>query len=390
MKASIQGHSISRAALLLSRSGAWCLDVEAPGDLAFSGAVDVAIGSVTFTGQAVPATKARPGVNPWVRIAPGRGWAKELPERAYKSVAGVRRSRVLSDLATDAGETFADLSGDLATLGPFFVRLGGSTGADILEALLPDTWWVDAAGATHAQARPVAAFTGGRLESFDERNRYARLVVDDVSGLTPGATIAISSSETMTIESVRVELTEGEARAHVWGGTEERKGNAFVAFLKAFFAQRNRSNLFARSWEYRVRRYAGGFVDVAPVSKRYGLPAVNSLPLYSGVPGGFGEPKVGSSVLVSFVNGEPSRPFVACVEGPWGGSFVPATCGLDATGDVDLGDASGRVLRSGDKIAITGVQAGAGVGGGAVVVTLDPSVIGIVGPPGTGRSKVNA
>lgn len=389
MKATLQGSSVSRAALLISRSGAWCLDVEAPGDLSLSGTVSSVLGSEVFTGECVPAVRARSGVNPWFRIAPGRGWVKELPERAYKSVAGVRRARVLSDLAAEAGERFADLAGDTSTLGPFYVRLGGSTGADVLDALLPDQWWVDAAGATHAGARPSDTFTAGTLEHFDDRNRYARLLLDDVAGLAPGAKIAISSSETMVVESVRIEISGGHARAHVWGGPEERAGSPFLAFLKLFFSQRNRSNLFARSWEYRVKRYAGGFVDVSPMSKRYGLPAVNSLPLYAGVPGGFGEPKVGSVVLVSFVNGDPARPYVANVEGPWGGSFVPVTCGLDATGDVDLGDASGRVLRSGDKIAITGVQAGAGVA--SVTVTLDPSVVTFgAGPPGTGRSKVNA
>ena len=68
------------------------------------------------------------------------------------------------------------------------------------------------------------------------------------------------------------------------------------------------------------------------------------------------------SVLVAFVNADPSRAAVIGFEDPEGGGFVPS--------QLDLARADGRVLCEGDTLTLTGVQAGASATGVIATVTL--------------------
>lgn len=178
----------------------------------------------------------------------------------------------------------------------------------------------------------------------------------------------------------------------------ERLMRSIAEVVRAVFPR----EFYRGLYEYRVDSQSGNTVDLRPVDASLGLP--NPLPkvaFRSGAPGAKGELQGGTTVLVGFVNSDPGRPFVAFVEGPDGSGFVPLTAALDAqqelvlgescSGDVKVAKAQAYVLRSGDKLQITGIPCNAG---GTVNFTgpafLDPSVIATPGAPPTGRSQVKA
>jgi hypothetical protein len=93
-----------------------------------------------------------------------------------------------------------------------------------------------------------------------------------------------------------------------------------------------------RGWyEFTVTAQNDNHVDLRPTSVSEGLSDIPSVPFRAGTPGGKGELQVGSRVLVSFINGDQSRPFLGFVEGPDGGGFIPLNAALDASQKVEIG-----------------------------------------------------
>lgn len=148
------------------------------------------------------------------------------------------------------------------------------------------------------------------------------------------------------------------------------------------------------AYEYRVAAESGDRRDLQVVERGLGLPDLVRVPARPGVAGAKAELSVGAMVLVSFANGDPTRPFVAFLEAPGGAGYLPITSTIDATNavrvgetatDVHLGRGLGRVLREGDTLTLTGVQPGLGPATGVVaLVTLG------LGVPNDGGSKVKA
>jgi hypothetical protein len=139
---------------------------------------------------------------------------------------------------------------------------------------------------------------------------------------------------------------------------------------------------------------SGDFVDARPTAIDLGLPDLRRLP-FRGVAGITGQLLKGTRVLVSFVNGDPGRPFIIAAEGPDGGGFLPATISIDAAGDVSLGGGTNRVLRSGENIKIS--VTGAIVAGGSGTLTncvgtieINPIVEVAPGAAGLGYARVKA
>lgn len=131
-------------------------------------------------------------------------------------------------------------------------------------------------------------------------------------------------------------------------------------------------------WEYRVQSVSGsvpGPIKITAKATDPRVPDAVSIVLRPGPSGGVAIPIVGSSVLIGFANGDYAKAYVFSLDP----NAQPS--------EVGLGDANSRVIRNGDTVAITGVQAGAGVT--LAVISTDTSVI-IPGPPPNGFSKVKA
>lgn len=111
-------------------------------------------------------------------------------------------------------------------------------------------------------------------------------------------------------------------------------------------------------YEYRVVSVELDQIDVQAVDRSLGLDDHRLTYVHPGVPGAKGSPSLGSTVLVGFVNGDRSRPYVAAFASPSDGGFLPVDQEIDAVLDTTVGhsvpvnppDAKGRHLCIGDMI----------------------------------------
>lgn len=94
-----------------------------------------------------------------------------------------------------------------------------------------------------------------------------------------------------------------------------------------------------------IIKRASGFPDALPIA------------IWPGVPGGAGEPKLGSTVLVQFIEGDPSLPIVTHFASPHDSAFfVPANASLDATTLVRLGEHADLTQLGSGSITHTGTN----------------------------------
>ena len=131
--------------------------------------------------------------------------------------------------------------------------------------------------------------------------------------------------------------------------------------------------------EYRVVTQSGPYVELQIVKKSAGLPdtsRVLSRPSAGYVP----TYTLGSLVLVGFVGGDPSRPFIAF--GPEVGSSTPPVVAITADA-LNLCAAAGAVVREGDTVSISPGN-GSGPVTGIVTITSPTAV------PPLAKSKVMA
>lgn len=142
-----------------------------------------------------------------------------------------------------------------------------------------------------------------------------------------------------------------------------------------------RPTVFLGSYAYRVVDLDEGIADLQFIAVTRGptLPDL-SVPLWSGVPGVEGDPQLGSSVLVRFVNGDPARPYVEAYEGLSTPGFLPTRVNLDASSSVTVGGSASSVAL-GARMAASPINA---VTHGVPVCYGDNISVAIVGGVATG------
>lgn len=350
MSGTLDGRPMLRCALTVPRWGIWHADaVVASGEaIAVGTRVVVELGGATYSG-----TVRSGGV--WreegrYRIVGGAGgWSTELRDRSYQSALGVRRDNVVADAARECGETLGDTWDD-ARLGPHFARPAGEASL-VLDAVAPESWHVDGLGDTQLGVRAPAAF-GLPYVVAERHDARGVLVVqaEGIAGLVPGATL-----EGIEVASVRHELTEGGIRSVLWAHRDsltDRLAGAVRALVRWF----TRETAYHRLVEYRVVKVSSGLLDLRPVRASTGAPALVAVPMVHGVPGTSAEPQTGSTCLVVFVDGDPTRPMVVAYEGPTGAAYRPDVLSILADeltlGDSEMGVANpaGRFVRYGDSV----------------------------------------
>ena len=285
---------------------------------------------------------------------------------------------MLRDAAVACGESIGTVAS--SSVGPAFARHRGPA-SRVLEALVPRGWYVDEAGVTQIGSRAAVAWTGAATRiTNDEAQRRYELAPSTLVGLLPGA--IVDGVEALDVEHVLD--GEGKLRTTLWGGPvapSARLPEALRRIVEHYTAQHR----YRGVWEYRVVLQTGQRLDLQAVRASSGMPDLRGVRVRPSA-GCRASLTLGSIVLVAFVNGDPTRPFLTAFEGPSGGGWLPISTGLDASTNVNLGGATGRALRSGDMVNIPGVMPGPGVTG--VLVTLAPAVLVAPGPPGVGYSKV--
>lgn len=353
MSGTLNGSPLLRAALTVPRWGIWTADVvAATGEAIAPGTrVELVIGGATYSGTVRYGGAYREATR--YRIVGGAdGWSRELLDRSYQSALEVRRSNVLADAARECGETLGNLGEDVR-VGPAFVRHRGEASL-VLDAVAPEAWYVDEAGVTQLGARPAQAFALPYVVADSAPDRgLVTVQAESIVGLVPGAQL-----EGIEAASVRHELTGGGLRSHIWG-TRAATSERLLGALRSLVAWLTRETWFHRLVEYRVVGVSSGFVDLRPVRSSVGAPALASVPLGFGVPGAAADPQTGSTCLVAFVDGDPTRPRVISYEGPSGAAHIPEVLELDAD-EMTIGGsesspttATGRFIRYGDPLTFS-------------------------------------
>jgi hypothetical protein len=316
MSGTLNAIPLTRAALWIPSWGIPVADVVVASGEEQSGAAELELGGLRLRGTIVSGGVYQ-NEGRYRLVAGAAGWRKTLAARSYKNAAGLKLATVLADAASEAGEQLGAVD-QTKRIRKEYVRQRGAASL-VLDELARDGWYVDNDGITQIGARSTVEFATPYtlMDKRTDRN-LVTVAAEDISALVPGATL-----EGITATSVRHELTESTLRSHVWGVVAGDR--LLVAFRKLVEWIMGRA-FYLGSYEYVVRSHSGGYADVDPSDPKLGLPKLANVAVRSGVPGGGGESAAGATCLVRFINGDPTRPFVADFEGEYGPNWAPVKC----------------------------------------------------------------
>jgi hypothetical protein len=339
---------VTAARVSLPAWGAWWAEVECASDQVLTGAVTLILDDLTLRGTVVTGgayqTRTR------YRIVGGAGgWGRTISARSYANDLGVKLSLVLRDAATAVGETMG--TAPATAIGPAFVRAQGPA-SRVLEAVAPRGWYVDEAGVTQIGRRPARPFTGAasRMVNDAAQGRYELAPAEGtLSQLLPGA--VVDGVEAVDVEHV---LDELGLRTTLWGrgiADTSRLSEAIRRIVESATA----SARFFGVWEYRIVQVSGDRLDLQIVRVSTGMPDLRAVPAYPETTYVDSTPPVlptpGSTVLVAFVNGDPSRPQLVARSGD------PVLVGASAIA------AAGILIPSGGSPVLKSLVGRIGVGG---------------------------
>jgi hypothetical protein len=320
----LNGNACSAALLTIPGVGLWYASVELAEAVTLSGAVTLQVLDTTWSGTII-AGAAADGRAKYSLVAGGGGWGSELPSRAYQTAAGLTASRLISDVATAAGEQVD--SPPATRLGVHFVRPRGPA-SFALNLLAPRAWYARADGVVAFGTRPAVALSALPTVS---RNPAARVVelaaVDSVAGLEPGA-----ATEYGTASDVDLELSDQGVRARLYASSTPNRRAAALARL---LAAHDPGARWRGLWEYRIVTQTGERLNLQPVRTRADLPDLARVPVRAGVPGVRAQHTPGSHVLVAFLDGDLSRPAVVGFDAPDAVGWMPTS--LELGGPSPLG-----------------------------------------------------
>lgn len=300
--ATINGLPVSKLRAQIPEWGAWWVDLDSTSDEPLTGLVELAIGGEVLHG-AIASGGAEHGRSRY-RIVGGRGkWGAVLQRKAYLDDSGVKVSKVLEDLAREAGETIADLP--QTRQGPHYSRAEG-VAADTLNLLAEQNWYVDFAGVTRFGKRPTTTYAGDAPQvDSDKAIQVVELTVESIAGLAPGVMVGGGTPAT----DIELELSGSRLTARVYTGSPRRgRLKAWFNIVRSLFPHLR----YLGTWEYRVLAQQGERLTLMPVRSATGMPALKAVPVRPGLPGCKGVVLPGELVLVTFAdpNLGPSRPQV--------------------------------------------------------------------------------
>lgn len=364
--ATLNGVACSRVHVQIPAWGAWWIDVDLVGAHTMSGAVTCVIGGVTMRGAVVSggAANGRSGY----RIVGGRGgWGRKVPKRGYADDAGVKLATVLRDAAEAAGETLGHLP--TTRLGGQFTRLEREA-SFVLHEVAPRAWYVDFEGVTQLGRRPNTTYTGTAARTrVAPTEGVVELAIDNAAGFVPGVIVdGVGPASDVEISLEGNRLT---ARIYARALLPRR-----VAALSKLLDLLDPRRAFRAPVEYRVVGQDGDRFRLQPVRTALGYPDLARVPVRPGMAGHRADVQLGELVLVSFIEGDPSRPAITSHDAPDAPGWNPSL--------IEFGAAA-------DYFALAGkVDAGFSQINQWLDAHTHPTGVGPSGPPATPTSAVDA
>lgn len=285
-------------------------EVECATPDARTGAVLLDLGGATFSGTIMSGGAYQSRTR--YRVVGGTGgWGRAVLAKSYANDAGVKLALVLRDVALECGEVLGPVD-PTTTVGPAFVRPAGPA-SHTLHTLCPRAWYVDAAGVTQIGRRLATPYLGEASRMVDDAGQSRYELAPDaatLSALVPG--VVVDGVEAVDVEH-RIDES-GTLRTTLWGrgiADTSRLSEALRRIVEALTA----GSRFHALWEYRIVSQASGYVDLQIVRVSSGMPDLRHVPACPSTtyldflpPGAPATPSLGSTCVVAFMNGDPSRP----------------------------------------------------------------------------------
>lgn len=395
--AELGGERLTTCKLQVPQRGAWFAECEFEGAPAVSSRQTLTLGQMSLSGTVVSEYAGDFGERRRCLFVAGAGeWGTILGARAYHNDAGVKALLVAQDAAREVGESLGDFAPETERLGVDYVRDAAQPASRVLEDVIGAVlWWVGFDGVTRVGARPTPtplAAESYRVLSYDPRARVLQLSLDDPSLLSIGHTLAGPAlPESQTVREYTVQVDASGVRVSAWCGGGSRSAGRLAELLTRVVTRVADAPLHGL-YRYRcVSMASDGRVSLQAVRRAAGLPDIEPISQWPGVPGAFPELTPGAEVLVAFIEGDRAQPVVTHYAGKDGAGFVPA--------QLTLGGAIGSpAARQNDTVQVLLPPA---VISGAFVGTIDGlpaagSVVGMASFPlnstlgsiTTGSSKV--
>lgn len=391
----LDGVAVKSLTLRVGSVGPWVADVHLTDAHAASGRVALTIGSATLIGTLIAQRASTFGLGFSARIVAGAGhWSAMLPSRSYHNDAGIKARLIAEDAAREAGETLGDFEPSGAVVGVDFVRVAAAASVTLEYAAGAIPWWVDYAGVTHAKVRATSVLAEGfDLLSFDPTNNVATLALDNFGAFGIGSVISDARMEApLVVRDFELSTRDGSPlRVTAWGGGAEN-GEARLPGLVRRLVEHVQARRLFGLYRYRVVSVAGDRrVDLQAVRADAGLPDARAVPQWPGVAGCSAQLRLGSEVLVQFIDGDPTEPAITQYVGPGGPGFAGSSVELHSP-SLTLGAAAGPpVARQGDTVEVmlppaqfVGTVGGAPATG--VVTWIAPTASGVI-TSGSGKVK---
>lgn len=348
----INGRQVLTGSAYLPRLGVWSAEVSVAEDVVFSmgASARLTFGDLALTGTIVDggpvnglaSYQVRGGKAAWDRVLP--------PRQAFQSDPGVKYSTVFQWLSEQTGETITtNIPADLRIPGSAWVPRGGPAW-DTLR-LLSVAWYVDATGVTRVQERPSAAISSTVLANaqlLDWRTDDGVRVyqTDEPAKFPPGGTI-----EGERIEQVWLDASDGQIVLTLYSGSPS---HGPATSLDRIVQARTPEAFYYGFYEYAVVSQDGPRFGVRPVSTGPALGTIDRILPWPGIAGASADLVVGSSVVVSFLDGRPSRPIICGYLPPSSPGGVPLISRIDGE-QVILAGGVKLVGRETDKVLSGGV-----------------------------------
>ena len=330
--------------------GPWTAEVEFIEAPALSGQITINVGAETLIGTIIPTEDGTFGLKRRSLVVAGAGaWGTVLQPKHYHNDAGVKAQLIAADAAREAGETLGNFVPTAERLTVDYVRAEGPASLALLTAAGGAPWWVDYAGATHVGPRPSAAVDAAAYEvlAFNPHTRRGTLAVDTLGAVGIGSIVSERLDTPQAIRELTITVNGHDGlRARFWSGAATGAAYAELAQLLTDIIDAQLGKRLYGKFEYRVVGMASdGRVDVQAVRRAAGLPDQQTIRMFPGIPGMHAELTPGASVVLEFLEGDPTRPIITGYVGKTGSGFVPLL--------MTIGGATGpRAARVGDEVTI--------------------------------------